>query len=150
MYRFSKVFLIYLLCSPFSRTPIEPIKTCLNALILLSATERTVSTSTYQIYEADLFHAFTNGSHTLLSTLKPNVTTSAPRLDTSCWLDFTGLAFNSNYILKTELSHSLYSFSNSSILSFQVYFPLHFSFVLYLYYNFKFNFLSIIFYTLIV
>lgn len=111
MYRFSKVSLIYLLCSPYSWTPVEPVKARLIALTLLSATERTVSTSTYQIYEADLFHAFTNGSHNPLPTLKPNVTISAPRLDTSCWLNFARLAFISNYILRTELSYSLSLYS---------------------------------------
>lgn len=117
MYRFSKVSLIYLLCSPYSRTPVEPVKTRLIALTLLSATERTVSTSTYQIYEADLFHAFTNGSHNPLPTLKPSVTISASRLDTSCWLNFARLAFVSNYILRTELSHSLSTVSRFTCLT---------------------------------
>ncbi|MDM8533885.1 hypothetical protein QUF55_04180, partial [Clostridiaceae bacterium HSG29] len=40
-----------------------------------------------------------------LSTLKPYVTTSAPRLSTSCWLDFTGLGISPNYILHAELAH---------------------------------------------
>ena len=114
MYRFSKVSLIYLLCSPFSWTPTEPINAHLIALILLPATERTVSASVYQIYEADLFHAFANGSHTPLSTLKSNVTILTSRLGIGCWLDFTELAFLSNYILRTELSHSLYSLNGSS------------------------------------
>jgi len=60
------------------------------------------------------------GSQVPLSTLKPYVTTSAPRLSTSCWLDFTGLGISPNYILHAELAHPRFfnyiKFYNSKLL----------------------------------
>lgn len=55
-----------------------------------------------RLYHFTLSHF---GSQTPLSTLKPNVTTLAPRLSTGCWLDFTGLGLSPNYILHAELAH---------------------------------------------
>ena len=45
------------------------------------------------------------GSYSCLSTLKPNLTTSAPRLDTDCWLGFVRLGVSPNYVYDTELAH---------------------------------------------
>ena len=45
------------------------------------------------------------GSNTFLSTLKPNLTTSAPRLDTGSLLEIARFGVSPNYILSTELAH---------------------------------------------
>ncbi len=65
-----------------------------------------------RLYHFTLSHF---GSQAPLSTLKPNVTTSAPRLSTGCWLNFTGLGLSPNYALHAELAHPLSSNLNLMI-----------------------------------
>ncbi|MFA5448720.1 MAG: hypothetical protein WC233_10640, partial [Sphaerochaeta sp.] len=53
------------------------------------------------------FNLTAYGSHTPLPTLKPDLTASAPRLSTGCWLSFTGQGVSPCYISNAELAHSL-------------------------------------------
>ena len=72
---------------------------------LLSAARLKASTLILYCHEAQWHSGFPCGSCAFLPTLKPNLTTSAPRLDTDCWLGFVRLGVSPNYVYDTELAH---------------------------------------------
>ena len=98
----------YLVRSP---CPIDPGGTCAplpDRCALLPATQRTVSASTCSTYEADTGFTLSHyGSRTPLPTLKPGLTTKAPRLCTDCLPGFVRIGVSPTYIACTELAHPL-------------------------------------------
>ena len=74
---------------------------------MLLAVERNTYASIFNVLITRLNHFTLShfGSNTFLATLKPNLATSAPRLDTGSLLEITRLGVSPNYILSTELAH---------------------------------------------
>ena len=77
----------------------------IDCFLLSAARSKSIDTHMVLIYEAQSHSGFPCGSCAFLPTLKPNLTTSAPRLDTDCWLGFVRLGVSPSYVYDTELAH---------------------------------------------
>ena len=101
----SQVRYTYLAHSPCLITLVESHSPHHTGLLLLPAIIRTISASTSAHNEAKQLQDLLTGSCAFLPTLKPNLTTLAPRLDTDCWLGFVRSGVSPHYMYSAELAH---------------------------------------------